>query len=86
VAQELAMPSGRDPVELATAYVEENGATLVACECDPETFSATVEVEVVIDGFLLVPGSKTVRAIAHAVVDLPSPAPTASSPSASPSA
>jgi hypothetical protein len=33
----------------------ENGAMLTVCECEANAFEATVEVEVVVDGFLLVP-------------------------------
>ena len=32
-AQELALPGGRTPVELADDYATRNGATLVSCEC-----------------------------------------------------
>jgi secretion/DNA translocation related TadE-like protein len=74
-AQELALPSGRQPGEVAAEYAEHNGAVLTACACDPETFEATVEVRIDVGGFLLVSGSRTVTARARAVVDLPTSGP-----------
>jgi secretion/DNA translocation related TadE-like protein len=76
VAQELAFPSGTDPGVLAADYAAANGATLVACVCEPGTWDAVVEVELAVGDLHLVPGSAVVRARARAVVDLPaSPAP-----------
>jgi hypothetical protein len=71
----MTMPSGQEPVVVATAYAARNGATLTACECEANAFEVTVEVEVVVDGFLLAPGARTIRAVARAVVALPSPSP-----------
>jgi hypothetical protein len=44
------------------------------------TFEAVVQVSIVVDGLLLVPGDRTVTARARAIVDVPSPSPTASAP------
>jgi secretion/DNA translocation related TadE-like protein len=70
-AQELAMPSGRDPAALALAYAERNGATLVACACAGGTADAVVTVRRSLDGLWFVPGPIDVSAEARAVVDFP---------------
>jgi secretion/DNA translocation related TadE-like protein len=70
-AQELALPSGVDPADVAAAYAERNDAVLSDCVCAVGTSDATVTVSIVVDGFLLVTGPKTVTARARAVVDLP---------------
>lgn len=74
-AQELALPSGADPADVAAAYAEHNGAILSDCVCARGTFDATVTVSIVVDGFLLVTGARTVAARARAVVDMPSEPP-----------
>ena len=74
-AQELALPSGADPAEVAAAYAERNDAILTDCICAAGTSGATVTVSIVVDGFLLVTGTRTVTARARAVVDLPSEPP-----------
>jgi Flp pilus assembly protein TadG len=74
-AQELALPSGIDPAEVAAVYAERNDATLTDCICAAGTFDATVTVSIVVDGFLLATGARTVTARARAVVDLPSEPP-----------
>jgi secretion/DNA translocation related TadE-like protein len=71
-AQELALPSGADPSDIAAAYAEYNDAILSDCVCVAGTFDATVTVSIVVDGLLLVTGMRTVTARARAVVDLPS--------------
>jgi secretion/DNA translocation related TadE-like protein len=80
VAQELALPSGRDPSDVAVDYAARNGAILMRCECAAGTFDTTVTVAIQVTGFLPVPGDRTVTARARAVVDIP-PRP---SPSPSP--
>lgn len=70
-AQELALPSGRDPAALAAEYASANGATLVGCACDPGTFEAVVEAGVAVGNLWLVPGTPVVTQRARAVVDLP---------------
>lgn len=71
VAQELALPTGAAPVDVAAQFAERNGATVTACACVAGTFEATVTVSIGVDGFLLVSGARTVTARARAVVDLP---------------
>jgi secretion/DNA translocation related TadE-like protein len=71
-AQELALPSGTDPADVAADYAARNDATLTDCVCAAGTLDATVTVSIVVDGFLLVTGTRTVVARARAVVDLPS--------------
>jgi len=79
-AQELALPSGTDPADVAADYAARNDAILTDCSCTVGTLDATVTVSIVVDGFLLVTGVRTVTARARAVVDLPAePPPTASS-------
>ena len=46
--------------------------SLTDCVCAAGTLDATVAVSIVVDGFLLVTGARTVTARARAVVDLPS--------------
>ena len=75
VAQELVLPTGTDPADVAAWYAERNGADLTGCSCEAGTLEATVSVSVGVDGFLLVTGVRTVTARARAVVDLPSPSP-----------
>lgn len=71
-AQELAIPSGTDPAQLAATFAEANGAVLVACSCAVGTTEATVEVQVQVGDLWLIPSTATVTQRARAVVDLPS--------------
>ena len=73
VAQELVLPSGRDPIDVAAEFAARNGAVVLSCLCVSGTFEATVTVEIAVEDLLLIPGSHTVTAAARAVVDLPSP-------------
>ncbi len=68
-AQELALPSGADPAEIAATYAAHNDAILDDCICAAGTTDAVVTVSIVVDGFLLVTGARTVTARARAVVD-----------------
>ncbi|MGZ8582418.1 MAG: Rv3654c family TadE-like protein [Actinomycetota bacterium] len=70
-AQELALPGGRTPAELAGDYAARNGATLVSCGCAAGTLAAAVEVEVAIGPMFLAEDRLTVRARALAVIDVP---------------
>jgi secretion/DNA translocation related TadE-like protein len=70
-AQELAMPSGDDPAELASAYADRNGAVLIACVCAAGSADAVVTVRRSLDGLWFVPGPIGVSVEARAVVDLP---------------
>lgn len=74
--QELALPTGRLPAEVAADFAARNGAALTACTCEPETFEAVVQVAVEVDGLLLLPGARTVAARARAIVAMPTPSPT----------
>ena len=78
VAQELVLPTGRTPTDVADEYAARNGAIVRSCACAAGTFEASVTVSIDVDGLLLVPGSRSVSAAARAVVDLPSPTPTPS--------
>jgi len=71
VAQELALPTGVDPAAVAADYAARNDAVVTLCSCATGTLDATVTVSIVVDGFLLVTGARTVTARARAVVDLP---------------
>ena len=42
-AQEIAVPAGRTPAEVAAEYAERNGGTLVSCDCAPNAREATNE-------------------------------------------
>jgi secretion/DNA translocation related TadE-like protein len=69
--QELAMPSGRVPAEVAGEYAGRNGASLVSCECPVESFEAVVTVRIPVGPLLLFGDDRLVEAVARAVVDLP---------------
>jgi secretion/DNA translocation related TadE-like protein len=68
-AQELALPTGADPAELARSYASRNGAELVGCAVG--SFEATVDVRVPVGDLLLIPGAPVAVTSARAVVDLP---------------
>jgi secretion/DNA translocation related TadE-like protein len=70
--QELAMPSGLVPGEIAAEYAERNGASMVSCECPVESFEAVVTVRIPVGTLLLFDDDRLVEAVARAVVDLPS--------------
>lgn len=72
-AQEIAMPSGRSPTDLAAEYASRNGSSIVTCACDPATFQAVVTVVVPVGRLLLFADDRTARASARAVVALPTP-------------
>jgi len=71
-AQELALPTGLDPVEVAVEYADANGGELSACTCVAGSSQAVVEVHVDAGALFLVPGPTVLTAQARAVVDLPS--------------
>ena len=75
VAQELALPSGMALADVAADYAVRNDAIVTDCVCVAGTLDATVTVSIVVHGFLLVTGPKTVTAQARAVVDLPAEPP-----------
>lgn len=66
-AQELLIPSGRTPEEVAMELADHNGAALVGCRCDPGTTEAVATVEIHVELPLLAQ-SRTVRASARAVI------------------
>lgn len=70
-AQEMAMPTGRSPEEVAAEYAARNASSIVSCACDPTTYQAVVTVRVPVGGLLLFPDDRFVDASARAVVDLP---------------
>jgi secretion/DNA translocation related TadE-like protein len=70
-AQELALPSGTDPGELAEDFAIRNGARLVSCSCAEGTSQAIVRVAVRVRGFLLPLPDRDVIGVARAVVDVP---------------
>ncbi len=69
-AQELAIPSGLEPAEVAADYVARNGGALVSCACERGTFEATVRARVDSGRLLLLGGARSVEAEARAVVDV----------------
>jgi hypothetical protein len=69
--QELAMPGGLVPAEVAGEYAERNGASLVSCECPVGSFEAIVTVRAPVGTLLLFEDDRLVEAVARAVVDLP---------------
>jgi secretion/DNA translocation related TadE-like protein len=69
--QEMALPSGREPAEIAREYAIRGGGEMTACSCDPDGYEAVVDVQVPVGDLLLLPGSPVATARARAVVDLP---------------
>ena len=67
-AQEIALPTGLSPVEVAAGYAERNGATLVSCTCEPHTTEAIAEVKVSASLSFL-GGDRIVTARARAVIE-----------------
>jgi secretion/DNA translocation related TadE-like protein len=70
-AQELAMPSGREPADVASEYAVRNGGSIEACTCDATSLEAVVTVRVLVGRLLLFPDDRLARASARAVVDVP---------------
>lgn len=70
-AQELALPSGTEPGQIATEYAVRNGARLLSCGCAEGSSEAIVRVAVLVEGFLLPLADRDVIGVARAVVDLP---------------
>ena len=66
-AQEIAIPSGATPADVASDYAARNGATLVSCACATGTTSAEVRVTVTID-LVFLPSGRTVLGEARAVI------------------
>ncbi len=65
-AQELVMPTGRVPAELAAEYAARNGADLVRCACEADSSEAVVEARVAVGALLLIPGDRVAIAVARA--------------------
>jgi secretion/DNA translocation related TadE-like protein len=70
-AQELALPGELEPSDVAREYAERNGARMIECECERDTFDAVVTVRVAVGPLLLFLDDRAVEATARAVVDLP---------------
>jgi secretion/DNA translocation related TadE-like protein len=69
-AQELLVPSGTSPQQVAHDLADRNGGRLVGCRCDPGSTEAVVTVEMEVDLPLLAQ-TRTVRASARAVIAIP---------------
>lgn len=68
-AQSLAFPGDPDPAVVAADLVVRNGGRLRSCVCEPGTFEARVEVEVLVGRLFLSPDDLAVGAEARAVVE-----------------
>lgn len=68
-AQELALPSGREPADAASEYAARNGAELIECRCAAGTLEATVRVRVPVGYLSTLGGERIVEARARAVVE-----------------
>jgi secretion/DNA translocation related TadE-like protein len=68
-AQELALPSGREPADAASEYASRNGAELIECRCPAGTLEATVRVRVPVGYLSTLGGERIIEARARAVVD-----------------
>jgi secretion/DNA translocation related TadE-like protein len=69
-AQELVVPSGRAPEQIAEDYATRHGARIVTCRCTPEGDDVVVVVELDVR-LPLLGQTRTVRAAARAVVAAP---------------
>jgi secretion/DNA translocation related TadE-like protein len=69
-AQEIALPSGRSPSEIAAEYAGRNGGTLVWCRCDTGGTEAVVDVSVEAALLFLEP-DRSVERQARAVIEVP---------------
>jgi secretion/DNA translocation related TadE-like protein len=72
-AQEMAVPMGRPPGEVAAEYAARNGSSIVSCKCDPATLEAVVTARVSVGRLLLFRDDRVVDASARAVVNVPQP-------------
>ena len=77
VAQEMAMPSGREPDQVARDYAQRNGGQVTTCDCVSGGDGATVEVRVPVGPLLLFADDRVVIARARATISMPSPIPSA---------
>jgi secretion/DNA translocation related TadE-like protein len=68
-AQELALPTGRDPADAAAEYAARNDAELIECRCEAGTLEATVGVRVPVGFLSTLGGERDVEAQARAIVD-----------------
>ena len=71
VAQELALPGGLEPADVALEYAERNGASIAECDCVAGTFETVVTVRVEVGPLLLFADDRATLATARAVVDVP---------------
>ena len=72
-AQELAIPSGLDPAEVAAEYVARNGGELLECACARGALEATVRVRLDAGTLFLLGERRAVEAEARAVIDTGAP-------------
>jgi secretion/DNA translocation related TadE-like protein len=70
-AEEIAMPAGRTPEDVAAEYAERNRVVLVECACDPATFEAVVTVRVPVGRLWLFTDDLVADGSARAVVAWP---------------
>ncbi len=68
-AQELALPTGREPSDDAAEYAARNAAVLIECRCEEGTLEATVQVRVPVGYLSTLGGERNVEAQARAIVD-----------------
>ena len=68
-AQELALPTGREPSDAAAEYAARNAAVLIECRCEEGTLEATVQVRVPVGYLSTLGGERNVEAQARAIVD-----------------
>jgi secretion/DNA translocation related TadE-like protein len=69
-AQELLIPSGTSPEQVAADFADRNGGRLVGCRCDPGSTEAVVTVEVEV-ALPLLAQTRTVQTSARAVIAAP---------------
>ena len=67
-AQEMAMPQGRTPSDIAAEYAARNEVAIVSCACDPASFEAVVSVRAPVGRLWLFADDLEAAASARAVV------------------
>jgi len=67
-AQEMAMPRGRTPADVAVEYAVRNDVVLVSCACDPARFEAVVSVRARVGRLWLFADDLEAAASARAIV------------------
>lgn len=70
-AQEMTLPQGATPDEVAAGYAQANGASILSCRCAAGSLEAVVEVTVPVGPLFLLPDDRLAHATARATTGDP---------------